>query len=187
MGNSLTLTCNYNPHDSFHSWVHPTQGSLSQSNGRLTITTAANSHQSSLTVVMVTFDDQGEYTCNVMTESSSLLSQTITAVLYERVQITTETLLSYQTRQCDPVMLRCSAMHHESVTWRKESSDGFLRDVTNSSDGRITVLPDQLVIHEAKLSDNGTYTCIANNRVSNDYITAILHIGNECHNYYCIH
>ena len=130
---------------------------------------------------MATFDDQGEYTCHAMTEDGSLLSQTITAFLYERVRITTESLLPYQTRLCEPVMLRCAALHHESVTWRKESSDGFLRDVTNSSDGRITVLPDQLVIREAKLSDNGTYTCIANNRASNDYITAILHIGNECH------
>ena len=92
-------------------------------------------------------------------------------------------MLSYQAKLCEPVALNCNALYYDSVIWRKGTSDDqqIPREVTNSSDGRITVLSNQLVIHETKLSDNGTYFCIASNRASgNDIedIVAYLNIGN---------
>ena len=93
----------------------------------------------------------------------------------------TESLLSYKARLCEPAVLNCTALYHDSITWRKQTSRGPIPgEIGNSSDGRITVLSEtgQLVIHETKQSDNGTYFCAASNRHSNKEIIAYLSIGN---------
>ena len=92
-------------------------------------------------------------------------------------------MLSYQAKPCEPVALNCTTLYYDSVTWRKTASDDqqIPREVTNSSDSRITVLSNQLVIHETEPSDNGTYFCIASNRASGsdvEEIVAYLNIGN---------
>ena len=118
--------------------------------------------------------------CRALTANSILCNQTIGALLFERAQVITESLLSYQAKLCEPVVLNCTALYVESVTWSKRTYHNQIpREVTNSSDGRITVLSDQLVIRETKLSDNGTYFCTASNRLSrNEEIVAYLNIGN---------
>ena len=103
-----------------------------------------------------------------------MLSETLSASVFEMVQISTQTMLSYQARLCEPVALNCTALHYDSITWRRLPE---AREITNSSDGRIIVLSDQLIIHETNPSDNGTYTCTASNRVDYTYIIADLHIG----------
>ena len=133
---------------------------------------------SNLVVSSPTFDDQGEYVCRVRNGTNNLLTQTITALIFERVEITTQSMLSYEAKLCERVALRCDALHQESIRWTRTIDGGFPREIANSSDGRISVLSDQLLISETKLSDNGTYTCIAWNSVSQAYIMANLNIGN---------
>ena len=120
--------------------------------------------------------------CQAVTVNNTLRNQSISALLFERARIMTESMLSYRAKLCESVALNCTTLYHESVTWRKTISDDqqIPREVTNSSDGRITVLSNQLVIHETKLSDNGTYLCIASNRASGsdvEEIVAYLNIG----------
>ena len=124
--------------------------------------------------------------CRAVTEGNVILNQTITALLFERVQIVTESLLSYKARLCEPAVLNCTALYHDSITWRKQVyRDPTPREIRNSSNGRITVLSEtgQLMIHETKQSDNGTYFCTASNRVSNKEIIAYLNIS-KYNNYY---
>ena len=129
-----------------------------------------------LIVFETTLDDEGEYTCRVMAENeSTVLTQSVNVSLFERVQITTPSMLTYQAALCEMVILNCRAVHHDTVVWRKV--DG--RTITNSSDGHFTVLHNQLVIVEARLSDNGTYTCSAVNAVGSKSITANLLIGKK--------
>lgn len=124
--------------------------------------------------------------CRAVTEGNVILNQTITALLFEGVQIVTESLLSYKARLCEPAVLNCTALYHDSIIWRKQTShDPTPSEIRNSSDGRITILSEigQLVIHEAKQSDNGTYICTVSNRVSNKEIIAYLNIS-KYNNYY---
>jgi hypothetical protein len=129
----------------------------------------------------VTLEDQGVYVCRANESNTIILNQTINARLFEEVQIVTESMLTYEARLCETVVLNCTALHHDSITWRRLTHDQTPREITNSSDGRISVLSEtgQLVIHDAKRSDNGTYFCAASNRVSNEDITAYLNIGNN--------
>ena len=129
----------------------------------------------------VTFEDQGVYTCRATNESNNIiLNQTIHAMIFEGVQIITESMLTYEARLCETVVLNlnCTALHHDSVIWRRLIHGQTLREISNSIDGRISVLSEsgQLVIHDAKQSDNGTYVCAASNRVSSEQITAYLDI-----------
>ena len=133
---------------------------------------------SNMVVSSPTLDDQGEYVCRVRNGTNNLLTQTITALIFERVVISTQSMLSYEARLCERVALRCDALHQESIRWTRTIDGGFPREIANSSDGRISVLSNQLLIRETKLNDNGTYTCIVWNRVSQVYIMANLNIGN---------
>ena len=180
LGTTFTLSCNYNSY-TFHSWVHPTEGEISSSRGRFQLNIVSYGYIATLTVNSATLEDQGVYVCRALTANSSLRNQTISALLFERVRIITESMLSYQAKLCEPVAVNCTALYVESVTWSKRTSHNQIpREVTNSSDGRITVLSDQLVIHETKLSDNGTYFCLASNRLKlsrSEEIVAYLNIG----------
>ena len=81
LGTTFTLSCYYNPH-TFHSWVHPTRGNISQSTGHLRLQVASSAHIATLIVDSATFDDQGEYACRVRTENNSLmLSENLYACL----------------------------------------------------------------------------------------------------------
>ena len=118
--------------------------------------------------------------CQAVTENNVILNQTITALLFERVQVTTESILSYQARLCELVVVNCTALHHDSITWRGQTSHYPIpREIRNSSDGHITVSSEtgQLMIHEVRLSDNGMYFCTVSNRVSSKEIIAYLNIG----------
>ena len=174
LGTTFGLTCNYNPH-TFLSWIHPTRGEVVASTGNITLTVTSFAKFATLIVLGATRDDEGEYICRVMAESSAILTQNLNASLFERVQITTPSMLTYQAALCETVSLNCTALHHDFVIWRKV--DG--RTITNSSDGRFIVLHDQLVIHGARITDNGTYTCSAFNTADSAYIIAYLHIGNQ--------
>lgn len=116
--------------------------------------------------------------CQAVTESNVILNQTIRAAIFEGVQIITESMLSYRARLCEPVVLNCTALHQESIIWSKLTLNQSPKVVTNSIDERVTVLSEtgQLVIREAKLSDNGMYFCAASNLVSSEEITAYLTI-----------
>jgi hypothetical protein len=102
-------------------------------------------------------------------------------MVFEGVEIVTESMLTYEARLCETVVLNCTALHHDSITWIRLIYDqtASYSVVTNSSNGRISVSSQigQLMIHDAKRSDNGTYFCTASNRVSNEEITAYLNIG----------
>ena len=126
----------------------------------------------------VTFEDQGLYVCRAASESNIILNQTISAMVFEGVQIITESMLTYEARLCERVVLNCTALHHNSITWRRLTHGHIPRLVTNSSDGRISVSSEngQLVIHNAKQSDNGTYFCTVSNTVSHEEITAYLNV-----------
>ena len=131
-----------------------------------------------LNVQSVTFEDQGVYTCRAATDSNIILNQTISAMVFEGVQIITESMLTYEARLCETVVLNCTALHHDSIMWHMLTLGHTPRLVTNTSDGRISVSSEngQLVIRDAKQSDNGTYFCAASNTVSNEEITAYLNI-----------
>ena len=102
-------------------------------------------------------------------------------MVFEGVEIITESMLSYEAGLCETVVLNCTAFNHESITWSRltaHESDQIPKEI-NSIDGRIIAVSEtglQLVIHEAKLSDNGTYFCVASNTVSNEEIIAYLNI-----------
>ena len=179
LGTTFSLTCEYNSY-TFHSWVHPTEGEITSSQGRLQVNNLPDVHIATLQVNSATIEDEGVYVCQAVAENNVVLNQTITALLFERVQVTTESLLSYQARLCEPVVMNCTALHHDSITWRRQISHyPTPREIRNSSDGCITVSSEtgQLVIQEAKLSDNGTYLCAVSNRVSSEEIRAYLNIG----------
>ena len=136
-------------------------------------------HTATLDVQPATFEDQGVYVCRATTNSNIILNETISAVVFEGVQIITESMLTYEARLCETVVLNCTALHHDSIMWRfRLTHDQTPRVVNNSNDGRISVLSEsgQLVIRNAKQSDNGTYFCSASNAVSNEEITAYLNI-----------
>ena len=180
IGGSFILSCDYNSYI-FHSWVHPAQGEVTSSHGRLQLYNIREIHIATLQVNDATIEDQGVYVCHAITGSNIILNWTITALLFERVQITTESLIFYQARLCETVVLNCTALYHDSVIWSKQTSHDLIpREIRKSIDERITVVSEtgQLVLHEAKLSDNGTYFCVASNTVSNEEIVAYLNIGN---------
>ena len=176
IGASFSLSCNYYSY-TFHSWVHPTLGEVTGLQGRLQLTNIREAHTATLEVNPATTEDQGVYTCRVITHNT-ILNQTIRAQLFEPVQIMTESMLTYKARICEPVELNCTALHYESIMWSKLTHDQTPRRVTNSSDGHLTVLSGtgQLIVREAKQSDNGTYVCAASNRVSSKEIIAYLNI-----------
>ena len=177
IGASFSLSCNYNSY-TFHSWVHPALGEVTSSQGRIQLTNLGKVHLATLEVNSATTEDQGVYVCQAITGSNNnILNQTISALIFERVQITTESMLTYEARLCETVVLNCTALYHDSIIWSMKAYDQTLT-VPNSIDGRITVLSGtgQLVISEAKLSDNGTYGCAASNRVSSKEIIAYLNI-----------
>ena len=126
-----------------------------------------------------TIKDQGLYICRAATHSNIILNQTISAMLFEGVQIITESMLTYEARLCETVVLNCTALHRDSIIWHRLTHDQTPKVVTNSSDGRISISSKnyQLVIRDAKQSDNGTYICAVSNTVSNEEITAYLNIG----------
>ena len=131
-----------------------------------------------LNVQSVTFEDQGVYTCRAATDSNIILNQTISAMVFEGVQIITESMLTYEARLCETVVLNCTAVYHDSIIWYRLTHDQTPRVVTNTSDGSISVSSEngQLMIRDAKKSDNGTYVCAASNTGSNEEITAYLNI-----------
>ena len=176
IGASFSLSCYYNPYI-FYSWIHPTLGEVTASYGRLQLTNLGEVHLATLDVNSATTEDQGVYACQAITQNHIILNQTIRALIFEGVQITTESMLTYEARLCETVVLNCTALYYESITWSMNAHDQTLT-VPNSIDGRITVLSGtgQLVISEAKLSDNGTYGCAASNRVSSQEIIAYLNI-----------
>ena len=180
IGASFSLSCNYNSY-TFHSWVHPTLGEVTSSRGQLELTNIRQVHIATLEVQSVTFEDQGVYTCRATNESNNIiLNQTISATAFEGVQVITESMLTYEARLCETVMLNCTALHHVSIIWRlKQTYDQTPREISSSNDGRISVLSEsgQLVIHDAKQNDNGTYFCAASNTVSHEEIIAYLDIG----------
>ena len=186
IGGSFTLSCDYNSY-TFLSWIHPTQGEVTSSHGRVRFNNIREIHTATLNVYNATTEDQGVYVCQAVIQSNILLNQTISAILFPRVQITTESMLSYKARSCEIVVLNCTTLYHNSITWSRLTHSQTPTIVTNSSDGRITVLSGtgQLMIREAKLSDNGTYVCAASNRVGNKEIIAYLNIiiGNVILNY----
>ena len=137
-------------------------------------------HIAKLDVHSSTFEDEGVYACRAATDSNIILNQTISAMVFEGVQIITESMLTYEARLCETVVLNCSALHHDSITWRlRLTYDQTPRVISSSNDGRISVLSEsgQLVIRDAKQNDNGTYFCAASNRVNTEEITAYLNIG----------
>ena len=164
----------------FHSWVHPTLGEVTSSRGHIQLTNIREVHIATLNVHSATFEDQGVYICRATNDSNNIiLNQTISAMLFEGVEIVTESMLTYEARMCEIVVLNCTALHHDSIIWRRLIHDQTLREIRNSNDGRISVSSEsgQLVIRDAKQSDNGTYLCVASNRVSNEEIIAYLSIG----------
>ena len=179
IGATFILSCDYNSSSyNFHSWVHPTLGEVTSSQGHLLLANLRELHLATLKVNSANTEDQGVYVCRATTQNNIILNQTISALILDPVQITTESMLTYEARLCETVVLNCTALHHDSITWSRLTHDQIPRVVTNSSDGRTSVLSDtgQLVISEVKLSDNGTYICVARNRLSNTEITAYLNI-----------
>ena len=163
----------------FHSWIHPALGEVTSSHGHLQFTNIREVHIATLNVHSATIEDQGVYVCRAATENNIILNQTISAMLFEGVEIVTESMLTYEARLCATVVLNCTALHYDSIMWRRLTHDQALREVNNSNDGRISTLSEsgQLVIRDAEQSDNGTYFCAASNRVSIEEIIAYLNIG----------
>ena len=161
----------------FHSWVHPTLGEVTSSRGHLQLTNIREVHIATLNVHSATIEDQGLYVCRATTDSNIILNQTISAMLFEGVEIATESMLTYEARLCETVVLNCTALHHDSIIWSRIHGQ-IPREIRNSNDRRISVLSEsgQLVIRDAKQSDNGTYFCAASNRVSNEEIIAYLNV-----------
>ena len=178
IGASFLLSCDYNSY-SFHSWVHPTEGEVASSHGRLQLSNLADVHIATLQVYPATIEDEGVYVCQAVTENNIILNQTIITMVFEEVRIATESMLSYEARVCEMVVLNCTALYHDSIIWSRQTSRDLIPREINSIDGHITVLSEtgQLVIREAKLSDNGTYFCAASNTVSNEEIIAYLNIS----------
>lgn len=150
------------------------QGIIQQSTGRYNINFhhSMSASYSTLTVNSATREDQGEYTCTYIIDDYRP-EQTINATLIEVVQIITETELSYQVQLCEPISLNCTALHHDSIKWTKLPDS---KEVLNTSDGRVILLSDQLLIQEARLGDNGTYMCSAENVAGSTSILAKLNI-----------
>ena len=185
VGSTFALSCNYRPH-TFHSWLHPTIGEVVQSTEHLILQVSSQAKQAILVVNTPTRYDGGEYVCRATNENHAIVTASVNASLFEHVQIITPSMLTYQATLCETVALNCNSLHHDFVIWRKLSSTGVtIREVSNSSDGHLTVLPDHLVIHETRPSDNGTYTCSVGNAAGHKYITANLHIGNIYGYYIC--
>ena len=177
IGASFSLSCVYNSY-TFHSWVHPILGEVTNSRGHLLLNNIREAHLATLNVQSVTFEDQGVYICRAATENNIILNQTINAMLFEGVEIVTESMLTYEARLCETVVLNCTALHHDSITWRRLIHGQTLREIRNSNDGRISASSEsgQLVIRDAEQSDNGTYFCAVSNRVSNEEIIAYLNV-----------
>ena len=115
-GASFSLSCNYNSY-TFHSWVHPTLGEITSSQGRLQFAKLRVVHISTLEVNSATTEDQGVFVCRATNDSNNILNQTIRALIFEPVQITTESMLTYEARLCETVVLNCTALHHDSIIW----------------------------------------------------------------------
>ena len=152
--------------------------SCTSSQGCLQFTNIREIYIATLEVNSATLEDQGVYVCRAITQNNIIVNQTISALILDPVQVMTESMLTYEARLCEIVVLNCTALYHESIIWSMKAYDQTLT-ILNSIDGRITILSGtgQLVISEAKLSDNGTYGCAASNRVSSQEIVAYLHIG----------
>ena len=177
IGTTFNISCSYSSQYMFNVWLSPSTGHqrLQQSTGRYKIKTEldVNGSTNTLTVESARNEDHGEYACQLVIQDE-MFTKSINATLIEMVQIITETGLSNRVQLCEHVALNCTSIYHDSVIWRKLPDS---KEVKNTSDGRVTLLPDQLVIQEALPEDNGTYTCFAKNQAGFATITAELNIG----------
>lgn len=126
-----------------------------------------------LVVSSATWSQGGDYFCVISYNQTSYNSERVNASFIEKVNIITDTAISYQVALCTSVTLNCTTINHDSVTWQKISSTGYLKNISNY----ISVVNDQLIIHEAGPGDGGTYICMAKNQVSSASITAEVIIG----------
>ena len=132
IGALFTLSCDYNSY-TFHSWVHPTQGEVTSLHGwfQLTNIREINTGIATLQIYLATIEDQGVYVCRAaLTKNNIILNQTISSMVFERVQITTESMLSYEARLCEPVVLNFTALYHDLVT--RSRLTAHESDISNS-------------------------------------------------------
>ena len=175
VGTTFNISCSYTSQYNFDCWVVPSNMHLQQSTGGYKVKNEPDmsGYTNTLTVESATNQDPGEYACIFSREDERFIEK-INATLIEMVQITTETGLSYHVQMCEPVALNCTPLYHDSIMWIMLPDS---KQVRNTSDGRVILLPDQLFIQEVVSEDNGTYTCLAKNRAGSVSITAELHIG----------
>ena len=173
VGTSFTLSCNYN-HHSFVSWQHPSLGVISQTTGHITLHVLDDAAVATLIVSDASPNrDEGRYTCTARSNTGMMVTQSVQAELYHAVWITTPSNQVFMALQGDvaTVSLPCAAVNHSQIAWRRA---GVSTELRNTSDGHLVVLPDRLVINNIRFSDNGTYECIASNRVGHQSILSHL-------------
>lgn len=174
VGETLSMNCFYGTTDTFRKWIHPSLGMITQSIGHLTLKVLRGTRVATLVVHSATPDrDYGTYTCIVRTSAGVILSENVQAQFYDGMQIITPSHQSFTVLEGGSVSLPCVAKHAAKIEWRKVPISTELR---NTSDGHVVILPDWLVINNARFSDNGSYECTvtANNTSNNNSIIAHL-------------
>ena len=164
VGTTFTLSCNYEDH-TFVSWQHPSLDVISQSSGRVTVSVLNDVSIATMQVDNAAPDaDQGQYTCRARASNGVIVTESVQAMLYNAVQVTTQTNQVFSSLQGETatVSLPCSAINHDHIAWRRV---GISTELRNTSDGHLVVYPDRLEINNVRFSDNGTYECTASNRV----------------------
>ena len=118
--------------------------------------------------------DNGDYHCIFRQRSRPDETRTLslTAVYFDQPVISTTNGVVKRVSDSQSVTFYCRAMHSTSLLWYDPSTNV----ISNSSDDRIQVFSDRLVISNVQVSDNGTYHCQASNPVGTAIITAYLSV-----------
>ena len=175
VGTTFTLSCNYEGH-TFMSWQHPSLDVVSQSTGRVSVSVLNDVSIATMQVDNAAPSaDQGQYTCTAQASNGGTVRQSVQAMLYHAVQVTTQDNQVFSSLQGETstISLPCSAINHDHIAWRRV---GISTELRNTSDRHLVVYPDRLEINNVRFSDNGTYECTASNRVGHQSILSSLNV-----------
>nr|XP_058964944.1 hemicentin-2-like [Pocillopora verrucosa] len=167
-GTDLLLTCQFNalPTVSEVQWVKDgiviASTLITPPNGSRVTISHHNESQTQLSIIAVSLEDAGNYTCNV-TNNVGSSSSNWTSIVIQVIPSIEQDPKASPVKERENLTLFCNASGSSlRISWKKNGSG-----INPSEDSRILLSRDnvQLTIVNVSRKDNGAYQCVASNEV----------------------